>query len=138
MANGRLLPCPSCARHVRASEEACPFCAAALTPAREGAPLARTPARRLSRAALFALGAGAAAVGACGGESVGSPVDAGRDAPIATPVYGGPPVDAGEDAPFLVDAAYGGPPQDAATDADDASDADSGAAPAYGAPPPGG
>ena len=124
--DSRLLPCPSCARHVRAFEAACPFCAATLPAFPAAAPVARTAGKRLSRAALFALGASAAAIAACSsGSSVpmyGAPIaqdDAGRDPfeGIPQPVYGGAPFDSGEDAP-LVDAAYGGPPQDAATDGD--------------------
>ena len=61
-----LVPCPSCARHVRASETACPFCQTELpegleTQARPGV------ARRMSRAAALALGA-SLAVAACGDE----------------------------------------------------------------------
>ena len=144
MSDARLLPCPSCERHVRASEEACPFCAAALPERPAPAPLPRTPAVRLSRAAMFALGATAAAVAACsssgpvyGGpaDSGGAPGDSGRqDAPVPQPIYGGPPVDSGGDGPFLADAAYGGPLKDAASDAD-GGDAEGGPAPAYGAPP---
>ncbi len=137
--NDHLLPCPSCARHARAFEDACPFCAAALPVARAAAPAPRVPAARLSRAAMFALGATAAAVAACGGYSstaiYGAPaVDAGEDAPLPTPLYGGPPSDAGHDAPILVDAAYGGPPKDAGSDAD--ASPEGGPAPLYGAPPP--
>ena len=137
MSDIRLLPCPSCARHVRASEEACPFCASVLATSRGARPLPRSPGERLKRAALFALGGTAAAVAACGG-TTSSTFDGGTgdggDESIAMPIYGGPPADGGEDGPFLTDAAYGGPPPDAA-DAADGSDADSGVAPVYGAPP---
>jgi len=120
---------------VRSSETACPFCAAALVAAPVGEPIARGASKRLSRAALFALGASAAAVAACSSQPLyGAPaVDAGSDAEQAQPVYGGPPVDGGVDSPVLVDAAYGGPPPDAADAADDVDSG--GAAPAYGAPP---
>jgi hypothetical protein len=132
----RLLPCPSCARHVRASEEACPFCAGELPASRTSQPLPRSPATRLSRAALYAFGASAAVVAACGGSTGSTVADGGTtdggDESRAMPVYGGPVVDGGEDAPILVDAAYGGPPQDGAADAE----SDSSPAPLYGAPPP--
>jgi hypothetical protein len=49
--------CPSCARHVRASETACPFCAARL-----GFATRTSVASRLGRSALLALAA-------CGGPS---------------------------------------------------------------------
>jgi hypothetical protein len=139
MTDARLLPCPSCARHVRVSDEMCPFCAAALSDSRRSLPLPRTPASRLSRAALFAFGASAAAVAACGGttsalDDAGTG-DGGREATVFQPPYGAaPPFDAGEDAFPTVDAAYGGPPQDAGSDAD-ASGQPDGIAPPYGAPP---
>jgi hypothetical protein len=140
----RLLPCPSCDRHVRASEAACPFCAAALPVAlRSSQPLPRSPATRLSRAALFALGTSAAALAAaCGGTTAPSTF-AGADAADEggqqpQPVYGGPPVDGGAD--VVVNPSYGGPAQqDAAADADADADADGGreggSAPVYGGPP---
>jgi hypothetical protein len=137
--NARLLPCPSCARHVRLSDAVCPFCAADLGALPRALPPARSPATRLSRAALFAFGTSAAALAACGGTA------ATTDPPIGLPAYGGPPVDSGPaadgdvDAPFVVDAAYGGPPPDsgdAGSDANENADADSGFAPLYGLPPP--
>jgi hypothetical protein len=134
---------------VRSSESACPFCAAALAPVPDaGDSIARSTGTRLNRAALFALGASAAAVAACssavaiyGGPAVDGPPDADMQ---VYPPYGHPPFDAGTDAHPLLDAAYGGPPFDAADAADaaepadaadDADDAESGIAPAYGAPP---
>ena len=125
MADTHLVPCPSCSRHVRAFEDACPFCAAALvTPI--GGPAPRTPAQRLSRAALFALGASAAAVAACSGSVnplYGAPtIDSGAldgkadgtpDGDMQTvPPYGIPPMDAGNDGPVPAPL-YGGPPPDA-------------------------
>jgi hypothetical protein len=59
----RLAPCPSCLRHVRAEETACPFCASAL-PA-DFAPPPRPVVRAVgpfTRAAVLFLGASA-----CGG-----------------------------------------------------------------------
>src|SRR5690242_13884330 len=62
-----LTPCPSCNRHVRTSESACPFCSAALSLADVPAPV--LPRARLGRAATFAFGAtliGAASLVGCG------------------------------------------------------------------------
>ncbi len=61
-----LVPCPACARHVRTTHAACPFCAMPLPAdlARRAVPDAPT---RLGRAALFAFGA-SIAVGACGSD----------------------------------------------------------------------
>lgn len=58
-----LRPCSSCARHVHATEERCPFCRASLRaePVGEFAP--QPTATRLARAALFALGTGTLAAG---------------------------------------------------------------------------
>ena len=125
MTHARLLPCLSCARHVRASETACPFCAAALV-ASATSTLARSPSKRLSRAALFALGASAAAVAACsgsvtplygapagdGGALDGSARDAAADDDVqAVPAYGIAPMDAGNDGPVPAPL-YGAPPPD--------------------------
>jgi hypothetical protein len=65
-----LLPCPACSRHVRASEQECPFCGEALSLA--GIPAPPLPTTRLGRAATFAFGAtliGATSIVACGGDS---------------------------------------------------------------------
>ena len=139
MTDTRLLPCPSCARHVRASEDACPFCSAALPAPLASQPMPRSPGTRLSRAALFAFGTSAAAIAACGGSTTGSPKD---DVSMVDAAYGGPPrdgaADADNDSPF-VNAAYGGPPFDAslpdAADASDSGQKPDGIAPPYGAPP---
>ena len=99
-----LVPCSGCARHVRASEPRCPFCAAELALA--GAP-PMPPTQRLGRAARFAFGAAVAtfidvagcyqshtverAEGPDGGAPRDASVsrDAGMDASIAPP-YGAP------------------------------------------------
>lgn len=112
-----LLPCPSCARHVRASSTTCPFCATAITLV---APTPRVITERLGRAALFTLGA-AAIVTAPG-------------CIMASPAYGIPAYDSG---PVAQDA--GTQPDSGSTpDAAAAPDAgtDGGLAGAYGAPPP--
>ena len=74
----RLLPCPSCSRHVRAGDTACPFCSSELpaTPA-DTRPILSRP--RTRAAILFA---GAAVVGACSSTA-------------ATPAYGIPATDSG-------------------------------------------
>lgn len=79
-----LRPCPGCTRHVRASESACPFCAATLPSLAEGEP-SETSVRAGSRhAVMFGVAAGAIAISTA---LLGT----------ACAAYGGPaPVDAGE------------------------------------------
>jgi hypothetical protein len=55
----QLIPCPSCARHLRCSERTCPFCGEAV-PERACAP-ATSPSGPLTRAAILFAGATAAA-----------------------------------------------------------------------------
>jgi len=64
-----LVACPGCARHVRVSEDRCPFCSSMLGDDVRATGPKRAPRERLGRAALVAFGAGTLAV-ACGG-SVG-------------------------------------------------------------------
>ncbi len=115
-----LRPCPCCSRHVRVSEPACPFCAGKLDDAFRSMPSPRVRAvGRLSRAALFALGASGLA--ACGGTGGGS--GTGSDTRSVIAPYGGPPAcdpDSGceiveVDASGLVGSAYGGTPPPVAT-----------------------
>jgi hypothetical protein len=57
--SARLIPCPSCSRHVRAEEASCPFCSAALTglmDAMAAAPAPQPPPAGLSRAGIFLHG----------------------------------------------------------------------------------
>jgi hypothetical protein len=61
-----LLACPSCARHVQASEAACPFCRASVVEAAKVFVPRQRPAERLSRAARYAFGVGSLAVGTGG------------------------------------------------------------------------
>jgi hypothetical protein len=155
-----LVACVGCARHVRASEAACPFCRADLPRALRDAAPRRPPAVRLGRAALMALGTGAATIAtACGG-NVG---DGDPHGMTAQPAYGAAIIDdAGNDgspdANFMGTAAYGGvspedgggrvldsaAPLDAVAPPDDAEDEsdvttppphDGGVMPAYGLPP---
>ena len=146
-----LTPCSSCQRHVRGSATQCPFCGAARESIAVPQHRLAAPAVRLSRAALFALGTGSAALGGvalAGSSLVACSSDADDDPNNTVPLYGGPPVDSGADdaaktdGPVMVDAAYGGPPVDAAVDAkadagaDAANDADSGTiGTLYGGPP---
>ena len=123
-----LQPCPSCSRHVRSTETACPFCATALALTASPAPMT---SERLGRAALFVFGAAMATnVAACSMSTTPPsdtgpnpdvsdfpPADAGTDAPTPVPdsgffpPYGTPAPDAGNDTGGLA-GAYGGPPQD--------------------------
>ena len=138
MTRSHLRACPSCARHVRVYEKTCPFCGGPLAEPFRATPSAQAPGVRLTRAALFAFGTGAAALSpGCSSSttSTGSPADAGTDTGQVAPPYGGPPLqpdaghdagnaaradaggsDAGTDAPLLFDAAYGGPPLDSGGD----------------------
>ncbi len=109
-----LSPCPACARHVRASETACPFCKAALPGT---LPVIPGASGRLTRAAAFAftttLATSAMATAAsCGGETSGD------EKGNFLPPYGIAPTP---------------PPQDASRDADagDANDGDSGGVQAH-------
>ena len=97
-----LRSCPACLRHVRVSEPACPFCGGEPGDAFRSAPSPRAPAvGRLSRAALFAIGA-AGLIGAegcsaanlyggtpCVGECLGREADAEPAADGATDVAAG-------------------------------------------------
>jgi hypothetical protein len=84
-----LVPCPECARHVRASEACCPFCRTALELDDAAAPT--LPAERLGRSdtlgfqSLLRAGLVAAASGALGCESHGADV----------PMYGAPGAETG-------------------------------------------
>jgi hypothetical protein len=114
MSDSSLYPCPSCNRHVRAHERACPHCEVTLSNSDVPALAPRTTAR-LGRAAMLALTTGASIV-ACG--------------VTRTPAYGAPdiPVDSGPPTtPFPatdLDASVDSPAQDA--DVEDAGDADPG------------
>jgi hypothetical protein len=84
MKKPHLVACPSCARHLRVNEAACPFCGAVLPDSvRESAP-PQPPAVRLTRAALFAFGTGTLALAPGCSSSSPSP-DAGL---VYAPPYG--------------------------------------------------
>jgi hypothetical protein len=144
MSKAHLAGCPACARHVRVDEASCPFCGTSLPEAFHVRPVPRAPPGRLSRAALYALGAAGtvSASIACG------------STPTPSPPYGAPPpFDSGIEhkdsgsTPFdsgqpIYDAAYGGPTFDSgepgdATTRDTSSPEDSGPTlfdAAYGGP----
>jgi hypothetical protein len=127
MTRPHLAPCAACARHVRVSEDACPFCGVPLAASMRASSPPRGPAVRLTRAALFAFGAlGASAVGAAAAAGCSSSSSTGT----LTPPYGIGPFDGGDEsdatyAPHYglpgVDAAYGAPGIDFG-DAGDAGD----------------
>jgi len=86
MIDAFLRPCPTCARHARVSEDACPFCGEPFNESFRGVARPRPPSGRLSRAALFALGTGAlgatplgcaSSSSASGGPGVSIPEDGG-------------------------------------------------------------
>jgi hypothetical protein len=78
-----LVPCTLCARHVRASETACPFCGGTLM-----APVPTSP-MALSRAAL--IFAGATTLTACGKEPAPPAPPAPSPTQMPVPAYGPPP-----------------------------------------------
>lgn len=69
-----LAPCTGCGRHVRLDEASCPFCGEGVA---ERPRVPSTRVGRLTRAAIFYLGASAAVVGC--------------DDPGPAAIYGGPP-----------------------------------------------
>jgi hypothetical protein len=151
MSQSHLAACPFCWRHVRVSEPACPFCGRDLNNASCSVRGPQVPAvGRLSRAALFALGAGGVmATSACGSPSPPARADCDASgvecAPFADAAPDAAPSDAtaanaeGSDGSLLGLAMYGCPPpppgsdaecpllrsSDAATDAADSGDASS-------------
>lgn len=82
-----LIPCPECARHVRASETSCPFCRASLDLA--NAADAVLPAERLGRAGVLGFQAlvRAGVVAATSGALIAC-----SDLGAPTPLYGAPGV----------------------------------------------
>ena len=103
----RLLACPGCERHVRATETECPFCAQKL----EGlAPRALGPLP--SRAAAVFIGA--TALAGCGKEPAPEPQKPGPidNGMMAVPAYGVPPQDL-QPPPTPTPPPDAGPPKDA-------------------------
>lgn len=120
-----LVPCPGCARHVRAAERACPFCDSALPTdlAASAVPAATT---RMKRAAVFTFATSLALAG-CGSTTTSNDasVTADTSADTGPSTDNGPATDTGFDSGIFVDAG---------TDAG-APDDDGGPVAAYGAPP---
>ena len=154
-----LIACPACARHVRASEPTCPFCATALPDSARTAPRRRGPSERLSRAALYAVGIGGIAVAAACSSTSTTMGDDGGTTPDSEshddfrplPAYGIAVPDAGIDRDAAdhgdagsgdagepdggIVAAYGGPGIDAGAATDGTAPGhDGGIAAAYGGP----
>ncbi len=140
-----LIPCPSCARHVRARESACPFCAATL-PADPGARAVPATPGRLGRAAAFFFGAAVTVAGCstevttnatgdttggAGGASSGNGGHGGAGNATASGAGAGLP-DAGPDDDGGGFVLYGDPPPPDAGDPPE----DAGIQPPYGTPPP--
>ena len=142
VALAHLRACPACSRHVRVTEEACPFCGERLdaafraTPAPPPIPLPLSV--RLSRAALVALGTGTLSLAAACGAATAEPnppvedggegdtgASAARDASEAFDAGIAPPDGVAPPPPF--DAGAFPPPVDA-------SRPDVVIAPPYGAP----
>ncbi|MEZ4405434.1 MAG: hypothetical protein R3A52_02920 [Polyangiales bacterium] len=81
-----LVPCPSCGRHVRVAERACPFCAASLSRGAQPAAVVPSATQRMSRAAAFTFAASLAIAGC--GDSTPSPdaaVDSGGNTDTGNP-----------------------------------------------------
>jgi len=55
--SARLLACPACSRHIRLTEERCPFCGAPCAASFASSPLPVPPPRGHTRAGLFRFGA---------------------------------------------------------------------------------
>jgi hypothetical protein len=134
MIKPHLAPCPACARHVRVSETACPFCGSVLAESLRESAAPAPPGVRLTRAALFAFGTGAFAIApGCSSDSVGTTPATDAGTTVIAPPYGLAPIpdaagdatedDGGYDAPdYGDDAAYGAPGMGYDAEPDDASD----------------
>jgi hypothetical protein len=139
-----LVPCPSCSRHVRSSEAACPFCATTLPESLAARAVPSAP-RRLERLAAFTFAASLAVAG-CNGKTdaeTGSSFDDLADKSDAgpddhgqpMPMYGMPAPPRDDDADDGgVAAMYGMPAPD--VDAGPPVTDDGGVAAMYGMPAP--
>jgi hypothetical protein len=87
VARSLLLVCPSCERHVRVVDEACPFCGLALSAPLRASLALHPPRVRLGRAALYALGMGTLTLApvACGGTVVEQSSEAGTGSGDSAP-----------------------------------------------------
>jgi hypothetical protein len=135
-----LVPCPSCARHVRQSEASCPFCSAELSLGHLPAPA--LPRTRLGRAATFAFGAGVVAATSlvgCGGDTDEGKKEGGGGGGTVTPVYGAPAAGMAGDGSSGGTANNGGSPSmagGAGVPLYGGAPAMGGSAPIYGGAPP--
>lgn len=77
MARSTFVPCGTCQRHVRTTDERCPFCATALTDAMH-AHVSVEPSARVSRSVMLAIGA-SLALAACGDSVAPNGTDARAD-----------------------------------------------------------
>lgn len=90
MSLNQLVPCDGCARHVRRTEAACPFCGLA-SPLASASPVTPEPSARLSRAGILAFVA-AVGAGACSSaQPVPTAVLEAPPAPQPPPADGGAP-----------------------------------------------
>ncbi|MGZ3423578.1 MAG: hypothetical protein ACXWUG_06460 [Polyangiales bacterium] len=125
------VPCPSCKRHVRSGDEACPFCASSMPGDARAIP-ALANGRRLGRSALFAFAVGVAGCSSSsdgGGTTTDSgTADTGSKADAADEDTGGGM------ALYGAPADTGTPDTGSKTDAGDDVNDTGGAAPAYGLP----
>jgi hypothetical protein len=112
-----LVPCPSCARHVRVTDARCPFCASALPNSLAQRAVPNTT-QRLTRAAAFAFTASLAVAGCSSSPSPGA--DASTNDVVSTDRGNSTDVITPTDTPAATDS---GAPQD-----------NGGAMPLYGAP----
>lgn len=133
-----LVPCPSCARHVRATEHACPFCRSALSSDLAAKAVPGTT-QRLSRAAAFTFAASLAATG-CSSDPAPAVDAAVTDRGTATDTGTAADTGASSDVGFPADdgtflAMYGAPPRDSGVDAGGPDDNGS-IMPLYGLPAP--
>lgn len=137
-----MIPCPACARHVRAAEARCPFCDATLSDDARAA-LAPDTSRRLSRAAAFAFGLTVAGCSSTvsgtdatpGDTSVATDTSTRTDTAVATDTGGGTDVVTARDVSAPEDHGNIAPPYGIPADAGNPPDDDGGAAAEYGAPP---
>jgi hypothetical protein len=83
-----MVPCNGCARHVRVTESACPFCGGALAAPELARRIVPDAPRRITRAAAFVFGA-AVAVTACSDDESDNDGVGGFVAAYGSPSVGG-------------------------------------------------
>ncbi|MFO0629585.1 MAG: hypothetical protein U0325_28675 [Polyangiales bacterium] len=137
-----LIPCPACARHLRADERRCPFCDVAIADEARAA-VAPDTTRRLSRAAAFAFGLTVAGCSSTVSSTDAAPGDTATatdtasrtDTAVATDSARGTDVVTARDVSAPEDHGNIAPPYGIPADAGAPPDDDGGAAAEYGAPP---